>query len=82
MAKVELQLAIAKLSTCTDFNESWYVVRVVTLDVAYQILANYLKPIPSNRGMYSSVWSNQGLDIHDAGSYTTSSGFYEKITTC
>ena len=42
------------------------------IDVAYKILANYSKPILSNRGMYSNVWSNQGLDIHDARNQTTS----------
>ena len=31
----------AKFSTCTDLNETWYVVRMVILDIAYQILANY-----------------------------------------
>jgi len=39
----------------TDFNETWCVVRVITLDVAYQILANYSKPLPRNRGMYLNL---------------------------
>ena len=46
---------LPKLSTNTDFNETWYAVRVVTKHLAYQILADSSKPLPSNRGMYLNV---------------------------
>jgi len=42
---------------------------MIILNLAYQILANYSKPLPSNRGMYLNVQSNQRSDIHDAGNY-------------
>ena len=76
------QVLKKSIKDCAWFGETLNVVWVVTLDVAYHILANYSKPLPSNHRIPIRTCSAIKDRTSTKLGTTTSRGFYEKILMC